>query len=647
MLSDVQIQAILNSVVGELKKVSSAKGQEDIYSFLADRGIRVKKKQPKAEFYPEYYENIKAADKIRVHAEQDVFPSELFIKRAPNMTDTEYNYVKSNYQQVTLPVFKEFIDTLLRAFSDDNWSIKYQPDDSKYSDETLENYLEHGIKHLGSLENYMKSIVVPTKEIDAAGVIAIDVKIPITPKVDDNGDPVFDNDQPVLVVDDSVLLEPQPCYYPCGNILSFQEDEWYLILSYDKTLVKEGDREVRKGFKFIIYDNTTTWHINQVGKYEEFTFDIIPYYQHNWGRVPVIRLKGLPKIYEGRITWISPFSYVTDTLNLVLLDSTYIFCSKAKCVFPYLVTIGYTCEFQDSTGHKCTEGKIMSDKGLIDCPSCHGTGTQSRISPIGQLNIRPGNSIDNADPIKPTEAMAYVAPGTETLEFLRREIEYNTTKAKDLIHIYTSNTLIKGKENETATGMGIDLKAMYAFIKPISDQVFTIYEFLVDGIGFMRYGEAYKKPVLTYPATFDFNTDLDYLNAISEARDAGMPPVVIHKAIEKYLLAKYFNEEATSKIFKLILQADRLLVLSNGEVQERFSKGQAEKWETVLRDSIYVFIEQLQRERPGGENKKAFLDLPIEEQITLLHDKAKEVADRMKSPTEGDNEALVNKLAEQ
>jgi hypothetical protein len=639
MLTELQIQALLNSVVGELKKSASA--NSDFYKFLEDRGIRMdEKKKPKASFYPEYYANIKAADKIRVHAEQDIFPSELFIKRAPNMTKEEYEYVEQNYQQITLPVFVDYINTLLRAFSDDNWSIKYQKDDAKFKeDETLEHYLEHGIKNFGSLENHLKNIVVPVKAVDAPGIIAVDVELPFVPQLNEAGEQVYEDEKPVFVVDDSVLLEPQPVYHSCANILAFDEDRWYFVLSEEKAVVKEGDKDVKKGFKFILYDQDIIWHINQIGQYSDYEFEYIAHYEHNWGRVPVIRLKGLPKIYQGRITWISPFSYVTDTLNLALLDSTYLFCSKAKCVFPYLVTIGYTCEYEDSTGHKCTEGIITTDKGNVKCPSCGGTGTQSRISPIGQLNLRPGNSLDNPDPIKPTEAMAYVAPGTETLEFLRKEIDNNLSKARDNMHLFTSNTLVKGQENMTATGMGIDLKAMYAFIKPISDQVFTIYEFLIDAIGFFRYTSSYKKPVLTYPATFDFNTEQDYLFNIGEAKKAGLPPAVIHQAIIKYLQAIYSNEEITSKIFKLVDEADRLLVLSDSEIQIKFNKGLAERWEVILHDSIFILIKQLQRENEG------FLDLALTEQITLLNAKAKAIADAMKSPVDTFNNSLVENIA--
>lgn len=639
MLSKEQIDKIISSVIPELKKKAFA--NSGLWKYMEDRGMRFKTKKDKPEFYAEYNENVKTADRIRVHAELDAFPSELFVKRAPNMTPEEYGYVEANFKSDTTDVFLEYTNTVKRAFSDDNWSIKYQEDDETYKEESLQEYLEHGIDGVDSLENYIKDVLTPTKAIDAAGLMAVTSSTDYEQETDGDGNPVYDEiGNPVLIASNE-LPKPQPVYHPSQNIIKFSEDEWYFVLSDEKTLVKNGDKDSYSGYKFILYDKDAIWHVNQYGEFSDFKFQIVEYFRHEWNRVPVTRLKGIPKICKGRLTWIAPFAYVTNTLDIVLLDEMYLFCSKAKCAFPFLVTIGHVCEFQDTNGNKCTDGFIFNQKannGLgmhIKCSNCGGAGEVSRISPLGQLNIRPADgSLQGGDGIKPSEAMAFIAPPTSILEFLRKEVDYNLQKGRAILHLFTSNTLIKGQENMTATGMGIDLKAMYAFIKPISDQTFSIFEFLIDAIGFFRYRDAYKKPILTYPSTFDFNTEGDYLFRIGEAKKAGLPPAIIHEIIKKYLYAIYFNEEITAKLFKIVLDADRLLVLSDSEVEVKLSKGTAEKWESILHDSIFVFLEQLQRE------EKTFLKMDLGKQITLVQNKAKEVAKNMQI----DNATLAGEL---
>ena len=66
------------------------------------------------------------------------------------------------------------------------------------------------------------------------------------------------------------------------------------------------------------------------------------------------------------------------------------------------------------------DGQIISQidgqENIRTCSSCNGTGLKSRISPLGELLLKPGDR--DGDTIKPNEALAYVAPPTDTLKFL-------------------------------------------------------------------------------------------------------------------------------------------------------------------------------------------------------------------------------------
>ena len=54
----------------------------------------------------------------------------------------------------------------------------------------------------------------------------------------------------------------------------------------------------------------------------------------------------------------------------------------------------------------------------------------------------------------------------------------------------------------------------------------------------------------------------------------------------------------TAMVFNLISQTDRIMILSNDEIEVGISKGTIDKWEKVLHDSAINFIDQLAQENP-------------------------------------------------
>lgn len=631
------IQKIVEQVVEVIK--GTEKKQEKFWDWLEDRVNIVKPKAKLPEFYEEYCVIVKQAERIRIHAEPGLFPDELFIKRSPNMLQKEFDYIKANFKQSSLTVFIDLINTISRSFADGNWSIDYGKEN-----EDFQEYLETGIIRTNSLENYVKSLVPTLMMIEAMGVLAVDVPS-FELKYDAEGNPAVDEETGGYIVDQSKPLNPQPYFYPSKNVLAYKQKEFYLLLMDEKTIVQVGDRNVRQGLKFAFFDKDNIWHISQIGKYEDYKFDYQLRIQHNWNRVPVEHMGGVPKIINNKLLFVSPFLYTTDLLDTVLLDTCNLFISKSKCVYPYRISVGDVCEFKDSTGNQCIEGMIYDTKNdkHYTCPSCFGLGLKSRISPAGELLLKPKSREQTGDELTADESMKFVAPDVTTLEFLRSEIKENITKSKQILHIYESKTEVKTQDNITATGMVIDQKAMYAFIKPISDQMFARYEFLIDAIGYIRYSSAYKKPTLYYPSTFDFLTEQDYLLAIAEAIKIGMPPAVVETKIKAYLQSIYYSEEKTARTFKLIDAADRLLAISNDDIDFKLSKGLADKWESVLHDSGIYLINKLLLE----DDK--FFEKELKDQIIALEDAAKDLASSIvqEQPAETTTGEVVNDIINQ
>lgn len=632
------IKDIVTSVTDIIRQSSIVKTQGTFWSWLSNRTNLVPKADSKVPvFYEEYPLITGQAERIRIHAEPGIFPDELFLVRSPNMIEKEFNYVKSNFKQTSLPVFIDYINTISRAFSDDNWSLTYPEKETGNDEDSLQYYLENKIKHYGSLENFIKFTLPTLKTIDAMGIIAINIP----------GFPTKENEDGELIYDEGGLLEPQPYYHPSKNILAYKDDEYFLVLLNEKCWVDYNGARKKEGLVFYFYDKDRIWRIEQIGKYIDFKFEFTLWYEHNWGKVPCKRLGGIPKIIGDKLIQQSDFLYVCDLLDIVLLDSSNLFIVKSKCAYPYRISVGDVCEFTDSQGNVCNHGQIWNKEynngqgGYTKCPACHN-GLVSRITPLGELILRPQMREENAvsDNLTADEAMKFVGPSKDMFEVLIDEINKNLEQSRAIMHVYQSNTQVKGNPNDTALGMAIDEKSMAAFIKPKSDSMFSMWEFLIDGIGYMRYRDNYQKPVLTYPVNFDFNTDADYLFQIGEAKKNGMPPVVIETKIDKYLQSSYYSEKSTANIYKLISAADRIIGLSNDDIDFGLTKGMVDGWEKILHDSALTLIEARVRE------DATFFEKDMGEQITALQEaaKAKAVSIKQSQPAETQTLQVVNDI---
>lgn len=583
--------------------------------FMREGKIERNKQGKLPEYYKGYNRFVSDYHAILNHSEKGRFPMSLFKERSPNETDREFEYRKRNYKQKTLPIYQDFHNTIQRAFNDANWKITYTEDNSESVDKIgYKKYVTKKIPIYGSLEGFMRNVLTGLKIKDANGVVGVrPYKYPMKEVETETG---VD-----LRFDDTEVLDPTPFYYSVEQNVCFKDDEYFFILLDKRSMVRYGKTKKPYGLIFEVWDNNAIYTVTQVGKYVDMTFEITMEYIHNLDRVPMWRLMGTEILMDNKLFFQSPFLYAVDCLDLVLLNSSNLQMAMYNTAYPYRIMLGQKCEFIDPDGHECNQGVVenLKDQTSYKCPSCNGTGVKSRLNVMGSMIIDP----DETENISVTDAMTFVQPSTENLEFLANQIREDENRARNILHIHLSNSEVHTQPNETATGQAIDQKAMYAFIAPQSDQIFSLYERIGIAIGEMRYGTKFKPFDLNYPKSFDFLTESDYLRMINEAIESGLPPFVVHSIIYKYLSVLFYQEEQAAKAFELITKADRLVTLTNEEINIKLSRRTIEKWEEVLHTSAINFVEDLIMEDPD------FLDQEIEVQVEKLQAKAKEKADAL------------------
>lgn len=593
--------------------------------------------------YPEYWDGYNYAakmyDSILPHTRPDVYPEHLLSVRAPNQTDQQAQYIKANYKPTTLSVFEDFKATVSRAFADQNWSIKYMPEmDERFGDDTFQRFVNEEIEKFGSVEAFVKTMLPTLKLVDPNGIIAIEPDEVEMVAIDGEQTEVISND----------LLKPMPEYYSCKSIVGQKFGEYYLVITEDKTEVKAGSKMERSGLVLELYDDANIWKIYQTGKKSEMEFsEPVLYFNHNLGYVPCHKLQGMPQMINGEICFQSPFITAVPFLDQVVLDESYLQISKATSAFPFMVALGEVCDFVDREGNKCVDGQLFDpiSGGYRTCPSCSGGGLKSRFSPTGMLLIKPKTSVSEGDTGISGEYLKFVSPPMDTLNFLRVEIEAQMKKARSILHLPSSDSTAGVGEAVTATGSLNKMRSLYAFLKPISDQLFSLYEFILVTTGRMRYGDLFGGVSLVYPTTFDISTPSDYLAVIGEGITAGVPPSVTFSNVYNYIKAIHYTDEETSAIYDLIIHADELLLMSSADIAARVANGTVEKWQDVLHFSAPQLIMELIRNYIPTEDAPQFTDLPLQEQVIQLRNIAAGKVREQLDPIQQAQRDLLNGIA--
>jgi hypothetical protein len=587
------------------------------------------------EYWPGYNYAAKMYDSILPHTRPDIYPAHLLSVRAPNQTDAQAEYIRANYKPTTLSVFEDFKATISRAFADQNWSIRYTPElEPIFGDDTFQRYVNNEIEKFGSLEMFVKTMLPTLKLIDPNGIIAIEPQDVDTIE-NEEGEEVISNE----------LIKPMPEYYSCKSIVGQKFGEYYMVIADDKSEVKVGSKMEHSGLVLEIYDTEAIWKVYQYGKKSDMQFsEPVLYYQHNLGYVPAQKLQGTPQLINGEIAFQSPFITAVPLLDQVILDESYLQISKATSAFPFMVALGEICEFIDREGNKCQDGQIFDpiNGGYRTCSSCNGSGVKSRFSPTGMLLIKPKTALSEGDSALSGEYLKFVSPPMDTLNFLRTEIEQQMAKARRILHLPSSDESGTIGEASTATGSLNKLRALYAFIKPISDQLFNLYEFCLVTMGQMRYGEFFGGINLVYPTSFDISTPSDYLAVISEGVKAGVPPSITISNVYNYIRAIHYTDEETSAIYDLIINADELLLMSSADIALRVANGTVEKYQDVIHHSAPQLIMELIRNYIPTEDAPRFIDLPMSEQIAALNRLASDKIGTQLDPIQQAQQELLN-----
>ena len=558
-MEQAEIQLIVSETVAQLK-----------------RGVN-KKERPR--FNPIYIKTVDLKERIEVHTDLDNVPKGMIKRRGPYEDDNQYRYRKDNWNNITMPYFMKALGSLNRIMNPSNYSITFE---SSQTEE--QEYFNKFIPVFGSIENYFEQVVLTQKIVDPNSLMVIKpASLPIR-------EDIVDGEQ-VFVFDDTQKIDPVPFIYGCEKVIHYREGVYAMIEIEDKSWVRSGNVDVKEGKVFEFYDTQNIYRIKQIGVKREYTFTPPElYYPHNLGYLPCERLKGIPKKDEDLIYYQSYFIYAIPHLDNALFGYSNLDMATVTQMFPQRVEVSDSCTYSG-----CDNGWIRSwDENEKEtrnhCPSCHGSGTRSKVGPMMTKQIIAPDPLTATPETSITPpGLWYVAPDSEPLKFVFDKFKQDIVDAFWFVPVNVSNSDVKG--TETALGKQIDREELFSFIMRISNEFYDLMGFCIKTIGLMRYGAAFKMPVISPPTSFAIRSEQDLTNELIEGKKAGLPDIALRQIIRDLIAKRFSNQVNIEPIVSVVFLVDRFVTSNTIDLTAKLANGTAMKWEAVLHDSIYTIID--------------------------------------------------------
>ena len=278
-----------------------------------------------------------------------------------------------------------------------------------------------------------------------------------------------------------------------------------------------------------------------------------------------------------------------------------LFMIKSNSVYPMRVMLGHECDYQDiSGGQHCIGGRLhrQGDEGLMavgKCPSCAGTGVAARLGPAGVLFVKEQSAREAGQQVKVQDAMTFVEPTATTPTILREEIRSNTAEGRRMLHLH-SDISISGGSSETATQVGVGVKARANFIAPIASQIFATIDFVAKTIAIERYGSAEDYYTIIPATQYDLRTEADYLYLLGEAMAKGLPPAAIEEVLRGYFNIRYASDPYMQEAMSVIVQADRLVAANWQQIAAMQAKGEVKGWEVALHQQALGLYDRMMQD---------------------------------------------------
>jgi len=528
----------------------------DVVKFLQGN-LKHKRSADGVEWSDLYSETVRLADRVAVHAFDDIKPKDLLEDNYPGESQEELDYRLNSYKNRTMPYWSRALGET-RVIWNSRWSVDWETEGS-------EEYFKEEYPVYKSFFRFMKNVVHDEKFNDPNQVIAVEpYSIPLRQEEDE------------FVVDQTKMIEPYCVVYRSDQVVQYVHGDYFLALTDESSLITDAGTKKETGLVFKLYDQENIWKIKQVGNKNDWKFEVFLYYAHGWGQLPAKKLEGVIRNYQGEILYLSYFHNAVPGLDTATCQFSTLDIAIKKNAFP--VRSYYVNECVECFGSGAVDGET--------CEVCHGSGEKNKVSPLKDIKINPP-SRTNPDEGSIFPGIAFTAPGTEILEFL----DANTRKVAEDAFLALNIDITTKPSGQTATETMIDMNSRHSFFVSFSSELFGLMDFLIDAMGFMRYSfTGWEKPTINEPLEYSMSSSAQLMEEIKIAGESGLPDITVMELTKEHLRQRFPSNTELGKVVELVFAVDSLATKTAQEIAILNSTGAIEKWQIILHNEIRTML---------------------------------------------------------
>lgn len=539
-------------------------------------------------------------ENLEIHAEGEWSDRIMDLVR-PNEDDACKTYRRDVWKSPVKSYFSKVVKNLAKIRKAEDWQIDFN--DENQLQKYYKEYCEKNFPFDDSVENWAFNVLFNHKFKDPNAICAI-----------------YPRRKPVS---DQEYFQPYCYIYETKQVLYCIDNELYVLLEEEKSIVKNGDKEEQTGLIIKFIDRNEIVTIYQYGQQRDYTFTISEdnSFVHNFGFAPAFKLSGVPyktnkveRIYESFLT------PCLDSWDEAARRYSDVQVNYALHMNPERWEVQDTeCPTCNGSGIQHIQSKVKGGEDIqITCKTCNGSGSVSTRSPFNVKLIKVAQKNGPSDSVQiPTPPLGYVSRDTKVIELQNQEVEKKIFEGLAAVNQeYLMNSplvnsgVAKAYDKEEANSFAYtvmcdfidnNLKPTYYFIsKWLFGAVASESEIMA------------MQPNINKAKKFDFINSNLLTQRVQAAKDAGFSQSLVMSMQIQY--AKYDMGEDSDdyKYLKSVYELDPFAGKSTDEKLAMSSTGTVDKDLMILSDNINWFVQK------AFEENDKFYELEFEQQLEVL-----------------------------
>lgn len=538
-----------------------------------------------------YDKTIAHSEEMAVHIQGDE-PHRLLTDYRPNEDKAVHDYRLKIWQPITKSCSKRVINVINGINNPRYYTINFsEPNGVLASYPPLDEY---ELPYFGNVISWVFEIAVKQMLTDPNSVVAFE---PI--KTD---------------IDETELYSPFGITYRSEQVLDYKMDEYYFLVSDEKSEVKVGNNTEWSGNIYKVFTPSEVVTMTQYGDKSKGLYEVSSL-AHNIGEIPVITLGGeyihntYPFMYESYMSGVLPFwndairEYSDKQANFV------------QHVFLERVELQVQCDAQG-----CKKDHIEGLYGCRDgdvfkaCVRCSGSGYISGRTPYGVTVVRE-KDIFNEGGAQQFPGVQYISKPTEIVTLLSNDIEGLVNKGYESVFM---DLLTNVGANQSGIAKQYDRTDLERFLMTISNNIFNnIIYYSYKYIAGWRYAYASNEwmevlPDINKPTNFDVLSAEILASQLEKARTAKLNPTYIDQLELDLINRQYSSNEKLKKKHQAFVKLDPLSNISEEDKFTRYANGAISEIDYIITSNIKKFVMDAINEVPD------FLDMDYIEQYAKM-----------------------------